>query len=205
MHSLSIPGIYGVLDLCLTLGRSWAPRRVRPSRSRSGGDRWVNRGPLDHGALRRASVTCPYPLHTRGSPATQGLGRPRGLLSVGVLSLRPGLCASWCGGVEQGVGQPGELVQMVKASLIRLVSPVEEPGCLCQRGRHPDLGSLDVFAHKRTSVFPQLQASGPRGGGAGQGLWADVDPASRRGQAGRTWGAPELERGRAHRGQLATV
>lgn len=33
----------------------------------------------------------------------------------------------------------------------------------------------------------------------------EEDPASRRGQAGRTWGALEPERGRAHGGQLATV
>ena len=33
----------------------------------------------------------------------------------------------------------------------------------------------------------------------------EEDPASRRVQAGRMWGAPEPERGWAHRGQLAAV
>lgn len=65
---------------------------------------------------------------------------------------------------------------MVMASLIVWSLPLKSQGVYAREVGTLTSAPWTSLPTKRTSVFPQLQASGPRGGGAGQGLWADVEP-----------------------------
>lgn len=89
------------------------------------------------------------------------------------------------------------------------LSPLTEPGRLCQRGATENLAFWRSWPTKGLLCFPGPRASGHRVGGADQGSWGDGE-GGRPGQAGgvrlKDVGSPGAGgEGRAHRGQLASL
>lgn len=89
------------------------------------------------------------------------------------------------------------------------LSPLTEPGRLCQRGATENLAFWRSWPTKGLLCFPGPRASGHRVGGADQGSWGDGE-GGRPGQAGgvRLKDVGSLGaggEGEAHRGQLASL